>query len=105
MAVGFARFFNILRQLNGVVAGSLEMDWRRFLVFNALGGALWVIVWTMAGFYLGKHGADIAVIAHKLGVSGTILILTVLIAILIYVLRHRILAKSRRNTADKTKDS
>ena len=105
VAVGFARFFNILRQLNGVVAGSLEMDWRRFLVFNALGGALWVIVWTMAGFYLGKHGADIAVIAHKLGVAGTILILTVLIAILIYIFWYRILAKSRRNTADKTKDS
>jgi membrane protein DedA with SNARE-associated domain len=40
LTVAFARFFNILRQLNGVVAGSLEMDWRRFLVFNSLGGAL-----------------------------------------------------------------
>ena len=39
IAVGFARFFNILRQLNGVVAGALEMHWLRFLVFNALGGA------------------------------------------------------------------
>ena len=31
ITVGFARFFNILRQLNGVVAGALEMHWLRFL--------------------------------------------------------------------------
>jgi membrane protein DedA with SNARE-associated domain len=41
VTVGFARFFPILRQLNGVVAGTLAMEWRRFLLFNALGGALW----------------------------------------------------------------
>src|SRR5215831_2825171 len=35
--VAFARFVNILRQLNGVVAGTLNMDWWRFLICNALG--------------------------------------------------------------------
>jgi membrane protein DedA with SNARE-associated domain len=29
--VAFARFVNVLRQLNRVVAGTLNMDWRRFL--------------------------------------------------------------------------
>ena len=53
--VAFARFVNILRQLNGVVAGILNMDWRQFLIFNALGGALWVLVWGFAGFYLGEY--------------------------------------------------
>ena len=41
--VVFARFFNLLRQLNGVVAGAMKMNWRPFLAFNALGGALWVL--------------------------------------------------------------
>jgi membrane protein YqaA with SNARE-associated domain len=43
LTVAFARFFNVLRQLNGVVAGTLEMDWWRFLLFNAIGRALWVL--------------------------------------------------------------
>ncbi len=42
VAVGVARFINILRQLNGIVAGALEMHWLKFLFFNALGGAVWV---------------------------------------------------------------
>ena len=32
-----ARFFEVLRQLNGVVAGSMRMPWWRFVAFNALG--------------------------------------------------------------------
>jgi membrane protein DedA with SNARE-associated domain len=40
--VAAARFVNVLRQLNGIAAGTIGMDWRRFLLFNALGGALWV---------------------------------------------------------------
>lgn len=46
-----ARFFEGLRQLNGIVAGSMLMDWRLFVVFNALGAALWVGFWGI-GVYL-----------------------------------------------------
>ncbi len=87
--VAFARFLNILRQLNGVVAGMLKMDWRRFLIFNALGGALWVSVWTLAGFYLGKHGSDIRAVAYDLERGGAILGLGVLIAALVYGFQRR----------------
>ncbi len=104
LTVGFARFFSVLRQLNGVVAGSLEMDWWRFLVFNALGGALWVIVWTMAGFYLGKHGSDIAAVTHKLGLFGVILILITLTAVLVCVFVYRIIGKSRSDATGKSEN-
>jgi membrane protein DedA with SNARE-associated domain len=104
VTVGFARFFNVLRQLNGVVAGTLEMDWRWFLAFNALGGALWVLVWTMVGFYLGLHGADIAALVHKVGFLAAVLVLIVLIVILTYLYGHRIFARLRRDMAGKTKD-
>jgi membrane protein DedA with SNARE-associated domain len=90
LTVGFARFLNILRQLNGVVAGTLHMDWRRFLVFNAVGGAFWVIVWTVVGFYFAKHGSDITALIHKLGFLGTIAVLITLISIVIYVSLRRI---------------
>ncbi len=104
LTVGFARFFSVLRQLNGVVAGSLEMDWRRFLVFNALGGALWVIVWTMAGFYLGKHGSEFAAVIHKLGLFGAIFVLITLTAFLIWLFVYRIIWKSRGEAAGKSKN-
>jgi membrane protein DedA with SNARE-associated domain len=83
--VAFARFVNVLRQLNGVVAGILQMEWRRFLIFNALGGALWVLVWSLAGFYLGEHVSGITGIAHDLEHAGAILGTGVLIVALVYV--------------------
>jgi membrane protein DedA with SNARE-associated domain len=92
LTVGFARFFNVLRQLNGIVAGTVKMDWRRFLIFNALGGALWVLTWTMAGFYLGAHDGHLIVLMHRLGFLGAILMLAGLIAILIYAFGRRMFA-------------
>lgn len=88
VTIAFARFVNVLRQLNGVADGMLKMDWRRFLVFNALGGALWLPVWTLAGFYLGEHVSSIKVIAHDLEYAGTILGVAVLVAALVYVFRR-----------------
>jgi membrane protein DedA with SNARE-associated domain len=91
VTVAFARFVNVLRQLNGVVAGMLRMDWKRFLLFNALGGALWVTVWTVAGFYLGKHAANLAAVAHDLEHGGAVLGAGVLLAALVYAAAHRAL--------------
>lgn len=50
-----ARFIDVLRQLNGVVAGIAGMPWWRFLLFNATGAALWVGVWGVGVYYLGRH--------------------------------------------------
>jgi membrane protein DedA with SNARE-associated domain len=62
--VVFARFFSILRQLNGIVAGILGMSWWRFLLFNAIGGALWVTTWVFATAYFSKHMSVITKLAH-----------------------------------------
>jgi membrane protein DedA with SNARE-associated domain len=53
--VAIARFVEGLRQANGIVAGISGMRWAKFLVFNALGAALWVIVWTSVGYFSGSH--------------------------------------------------
>jgi membrane protein DedA with SNARE-associated domain len=88
ITVAFARFVNILRQLNGIVAGILRMDWRRFLIFNALGGALWVLVWGFAGFYFGEHLSDLTALARGLGVAGAIVVLALLVLVLLYAFRR-----------------
>jgi membrane protein DedA with SNARE-associated domain len=50
-----ARFIEGLRQANGIVAGISGMHWRRFVMFNAIGAALWVGVWVSAGYLAGNH--------------------------------------------------
>jgi membrane protein DedA with SNARE-associated domain len=47
-----ARFVVLLRQLNGVIAGSVSMPWPRFLVANAIGAALWTAVWGLGPYLL-----------------------------------------------------
>jgi membrane protein DedA with SNARE-associated domain len=59
----FARFVVILRQLNGIVAGTLGMHWLHFLALNALGAALWVGFWGILSYWLGK---GVHVYVHEL---------------------------------------
>ncbi len=95
VTVVFARFLNVLRQLNGVIAGTMQMKWWRFLTFNALGGALWVLAWVAAGFYLGSHGAGIAVLIHKSRLLGMFAFLVALIAGVGYFICRRLFARLR----------
>lgn len=46
-----ARFIVVLRQLNGLIAGSVGMPWSRFVVANALGGALWAGLWSFGVYF------------------------------------------------------
>jgi len=50
-----ARFIEGLRQANGIIAGTTGMRWTRFLVFNAIGAALWLATWTSIGYLSGSH--------------------------------------------------
>jgi membrane protein DedA with SNARE-associated domain len=50
-----ARFIEGLRQANGIVAGVTGMHWRRFVLFNMIGAALWVGVWVSLGYLAGSH--------------------------------------------------
>lgn len=45
-----ARFVAILRQLNGVIAGSVAMPWLHFVAANAVGAAAWVLVWGLGPY-------------------------------------------------------
>ncbi|MFJ7246832.1 DedA family protein [Kitasatospora sp. NPDC098652] len=53
--VTVARFVDGLRQYNGIIAGTTEMPWRRFAVFNLLGAVLWTAVWGTFGYVAGAN--------------------------------------------------
>ncbi|PRD45701.1 DedA family protein [Phyllobacterium phragmitis] len=50
--VAGARFISILRQLNGIIAGSMGMPWRHFLAANIVGAAAWTLVWGAGPYFL-----------------------------------------------------
>jgi membrane protein DedA with SNARE-associated domain len=87
-----ARFIEGLRQLNGIVAGTSAMTWRRFLVFNMIGAALWVGVWSAVGYFSGHHITAIyqQVTRYSLYVGiGILVVLLALIARAIFRRRRR----------------
>ena len=88
----FARFVVLLRQLNGIVAGTLSMSWPRFLLFNAIGAALWVGVWSAIGYFGGSHIETF--LRYQLYVTIAV------VAALIVFIAHKLLkrAKPQNNT-------
>jgi membrane protein DedA with SNARE-associated domain len=60
------------------------------VLFNALGAALWVLTWTVAGYYVGLHGAEIAALTHKVGYAGVAAALIAAAAALAVVIVRRI---------------
>jgi membrane-associated protein len=53
--VFLARFVFGMRVIAGPLAGVLRMQWRRFVLFNFLGAAVWVTVISCVGFFFGQH--------------------------------------------------
>jgi len=84
----FARFFSILRQLNGIVAGMLGMPWWRFALFDAVGAALWVSVWVFLPAYFSEHLAFFVTLAHHKIVVVSFLIAAGLVLGSVLFIRH-----------------
>lgn len=55
IVVPLGRFVDGLRQASGIVAGLARMGWRRYLAYNAIGSAVWVAIWVLAGYLAGNH--------------------------------------------------
>ena len=58
-AVVAARFMPIVRTFMNPVAGVLEMDPRRFFVWNVVGGVVWVEALLLLGYFLGAKVENI----------------------------------------------
>ena len=91
-----ARFVEGLRQANGIIAGTTGMHWARFLIFNAIGAALWVAVWTSVGYFSGNHIDTIYKYATR---YDTYLAIAVGALVLAYI-AHRVVRTRRARTVD-----
>ncbi|MFI6601717.1 DedA family protein [Nonomuraea sp. NPDC050536] len=87
-AVTIARFVPIVRTFMNPVAGVLEMPARRFFLWNAVGGVLWVESMLLIGHFLGNQ-VDPAKI-DKYILPGVFIIVAIsLIPIIVEVVKSR----------------
>lgn len=88
--VTVARFVEGLRQANGIVAGITGMPWRRFLIFNAVGAALWVGLWVSLGDLAGNHITAIYDNVQRFSLYALIAVGVLIVALIArHLLRHK----------------
>ncbi len=81
------RFFDGLRQLNGIVAGLMQMPWKEFTLWNILGAALWTGFWGLGAYFLEKKIASVHFTFRLLEPWIAALTLLAFLALIGYLLR------------------
>ncbi len=86
-AIFLGRFTAFLRAMTPGMAGLSGMRYRRFLVYNALGGLVWGVGCVLAGYLAGSSYKKVA---HWLGEGGAVVVvLVVLAALVVWRVRRR----------------
>jgi len=79
-AIVFARFLPIVRTFAPIIAGIVQMEWKKFMFYNIVGCVAWVSSMLLAGHYLDKFfisNFDIDLKQHlEMIVIGIVLITT-----------------------------
>ncbi len=81
-----ARFMPIVRTFAPIVAGISDMHYSRFLTYNIIGGLLWSVGVTVAGFILGSAIPDVD--KYLLPIIVVIVVVSLLPSV-IHLLRER----------------
>ena len=92
LVVPGARFVDGLRQTNGLIAGTTEMPWRRFMLANTVGAALWAGVWTAVGYFAGSNIDTL----YRQAVRYQVLLFAVLAALVLLLAVRTWLRRRRR---------
>jgi membrane protein DedA with SNARE-associated domain len=79
VTISFARFVFGMRIIAGPLAGVLRMPWRKFLIYNFLGAALWVTVIAGAGYLFGRHWGRLEHDVHRFDIVAAIVVALLLL--------------------------
>jgi membrane protein DedA with SNARE-associated domain len=84
-----ARFVDGLRQLNGIVAGLLQLPWGRFTKVNILGALLWVGFWGLGSYFLEREVSQVQLSLRQVEPWIAGLALFAFLSLIVYALWHR----------------
>lgn len=84
-AIILARFVPIVRTFITAIAGVGRMDFRRFMIFSAIGGVIWAVGVTLAGYFLGT----IPFVKDNIEAILLLVVLVSVIPIVIELIKHR----------------
>ena len=79
-AVFLARFFSGLRVFGALVAGTSQMRWGKFTLYNVLGGTVWASAVVALGYFL---WASISLVEHWVGRASLLLLAVLALALLL----------------------
>ncbi len=54
-ALVLGRFLPIIRTFAPIFAGIVRVDFKKFILYNIVGAFMWVLILTLAGYFLGKE--------------------------------------------------
>jgi membrane protein DedA with SNARE-associated domain len=91
--VFIGRFTAFLRAVMPGLAGMSRMNYRRFLIANALGGLIWGVTFTLLGYFAGTALTRIENYASWMGLG-------VLIAMALFFIIFHFVKKSRETNED-----
>jgi membrane-associated protein len=92
-AIILARFVPIVRTFITAIAGVARMDFRRFMIFTAIGGILWAVGVTLAGYFLGT----IPFVKENIEAILLLVVLVSVLPIIWELIKHR---REKRAAAD-----
>lgn len=84
-AIIMARFVPIVRTFITAIAGVARMDFRRFMTYTAIGGFIWAVGVTLAGYFLGT----IPFVKDHIELILILVVLVSVIPIVIEYIKHR----------------
>lgn len=75
LALIMGRFLPIIRTFAPIFAGLVKVDFKRFSIYNMVGSFLWIVIFTLLGYFLGKSVNNILDYLHYI-VIGLVLVTT-----------------------------
>lgn len=86
-----ARFVPIIRTFAPFVAGIAKMDYFKFLLYNVVGGVVWVTIFLFAGYFFG----NIPFVKEHFSLVIVLVIVISLIPVVIEIVKHKLANKKR----------